>query len=256
MNIKKKYFGMTLSQIGILAVMAIFGCIVIGILGSMISSGATDLQLAQQVNTLTPSPVPTATSTSWVAVTPIPNWQQFSFASGKAQIWLPNSYMGGDTLTSAEEIMVTVRATIDDEVFADIIQNSILSPDVTFLALDTNLTNVVIKFIYIRSQPINPDLQLTMDDYLNQLMNEYSGGTERMVERKITQLDNFSAGKLVLDSKVLVEDIDALVSIAIYMVRVENTMWFITFRTGREEYLSYQPTIEAILNSFWIESSE
>jgi hypothetical protein len=36
-------------------------------------------------------------------------------------------------------------------------------------------------------------------------------------------------------------------------VQVEDTMWFITYRTGREEYVSQQPFIEASINSFWVQ---
>jgi len=34
---------------------------------------------------------------------------------------------------------------------------------------------------------------------------------------------------------------------------VDDTMWFITFRTGREEFKEYQQSIEVSVNSFWIQ---
>jgi hypothetical protein len=255
MDAKKSLFGMTLPQVIVLAVLALVACTVIGILGIMIvnSTPATTVQPIQPTYTLQPSPMPTATTTPWPTVTPIQNWQPYSFSSGQAHIWLPNSYLGGDTQTSSTEIMTNLRATLDDEEFAASVQNLVENPDVIFFALDTDLTDVI-KFVYVGQEALNPDVSLSMDAYLNQALDNIDTGTGRLIERQIIQFDSFPTGKLVFESKVPAGDVEVFVSIAVYTIRVDNTMWFITFRTGRQDYLGYKETMDAIVQSFWVQN--
>lgn len=252
MNTEKRYFGMTFAQISILAVLAIFACIIIGILGVLISNFTPNKQPAQQAYTLVPSQTPDVTTTPWPTITPIPDWLVHSFAAGQAQIWLPSSYFGGDTSISSEEIIEELRATVDDEAFINEIQGLISIPEITFFAFDADFVDST-RFMHIGSEPLNPDLPLTMNDYLNRMMDNFTDGNDRVVERQVVQLDYYPAGKLVVESKVPAGDLETFVSMAIYMVKVDNTMWFITFRTGRQEYKDYQPIIEAAVNSFWIQ---
>ena len=92
-----------------------------------------------------------------------------------------------------------------------------------------------------------------MDYYLNRMMDNFTDVNDRVVERQIAQLDHYQAGKLVIESKVQAGDAERFVTIAIYMVKVGDTMWFITYRTGREEFKDHQQTIEASANSFWVQ---
>ena len=151
--------------------------------------------------------------------------------------------------------MENLRTAVDDDAFTTSLQNLIENPDVIFFALDTDLTDVI-KFMFVSSESIDPDLQITMDDYINQVMDNINE-TSRVVERQIVQFDNFPAGKLVGETIVPAGDsVEVSVSIAVYMIRVDNTMWVITFRTGRQDYLSYQETMDAIVNSFWVQQQE
>lgn len=252
MNTGKRYFGMTLAQIGILAALALVACIVIGILGTMMLNFTPAAQSVEPTYTLQPSPTPVMPSTPWPTVTPIPDWQEYSFVEGQARIWLPASYIGGDTVTSSGTIMEKLKATFDDEAFANDIQGLMATPEVSFFAFDTEFTSAV-RFMFIGKETLSPDVVITLDRYLNNMVDNSVDGSDRLVERQVIQGDYYPVGKLVVESKVPAEDAEVYVTVATYVIQVDNTMWLITFRTGREEFGGYRPTIESIANSFWIQ---
>jgi hypothetical protein len=248
---KRKYFGMTMGQLIVLVVLGLMACSLVGVSGVMLFTMTANVQPpAPQTFTPAPSQTPLATTTTWPTITPIPDWKEFRFASDKASIWLPTSYSGGDTVTSSETILQNIRGATDDEAFINDIQELIVLPEVKFFAFDSNLDNGS-KFMYVGNEELDPDLVLTMDDYLNSMMDDFTGGSERIVERQIIQLDRYPAGKLVIENKVPAGDVETFISMAIYTVRADNTMWFITFRSGREDFKDYQPVIETSVNSFW-----
>ena len=251
MKTGQRFFGMTLAQVGILAALAFVACIVMGILGTLMLRATPAPQQIQPTYTLQPSPTTVVTSTPWPTVTPIPDWQEYSFADGRARIWLPARYIGGDTVTSSETIMERLRATFDDEAFASDIQELIASSDVSFFAFDTEYTSVV-RFMFVGSETLSPDLTITMDDYLNRMMDNVTG-SDRVIERQVTQLGDNPVGILVVETQVPAGDVEVYVTLAVYVIQVDNTMWLITFRTGRDEFVSYRSTIEASAGSFWIQ---
>ena len=252
MNTGKRYFGMTLVQIGILAALALVACIVIGILGTMMLNPIPTTPPVEPTYTLQPSPTVAFSPTPWPTITPIPDWQEYSFAEGQARIWLPASYMGGDTVTSSEAIMEKLKATFDDEAFVNDIQGLIATPEASFFAFDTELTSTV-RFMFIRKETLSSDVVITLDGYLNSIVDNSVDGSDRLVERQVTQGDYYPVGKLVVESKLPAEDAEVYVTVATYVIPVENTMWLITFRTGREEFGDYRSTIESIAASFWIQ---
>jgi len=239
-------------QIGILAALALVACIVMGILGALILNIRPGLQQAEPTYTLQPSLTPVFTSTTWPTVTPIPNWQEYSFSGGKARIWLPASYIGGEPSTSSEMIKENLRTTFNDESFTNDIEGLLAIPEIAFFAFDTEFVDSV-RFMYVGTEALNPDLDLSMDYYLNRMMDNFTDSNDRVIERQISQLDHYQAGKLVVESKVPTEDAEKFVSMVVYMVQLDDMMWSITFRTGREEFKEQQQTFETSANSFWVQ---
>lgn len=252
MGNRKKYFGMTLAQIGILSALALVACIVFGILGTLMLDLVPGTRQVEPTSTLQPSPTSIVTSTVWPTVTPIPNWNEYSFLGNQARIWLPASYWGGDTATSSGAIMEGFKTTFKDEAFTMDVEGLLAIPEIAFFAFDTESTTSA-RIAYVGSEPLNPDLDLSMDFYLNRMMDNFSDASDRVVERQIIQLDHYQTGKLVVESKVPTGDSESFITIVIYMVQVDDTMWSITFRTGREEYKDYQDIIETSANSFWVQ---
>jgi hypothetical protein len=242
---------MTVGQLIILSVLGCIACSVAGFAGSMAFTLAAMPQPEALVTyTLAPTRTPAPTSTPLPTITPIPNWSAYSFAEGKASIWLPASYSGGDTATSSATIMGNLRASTSDEAFISDIEGLIALPEVKFFAFDTNFEQGS-KFMYVGIEALDPDLILSMDDYLNRMMDNFASGSERVVERQIVELERFTTGKLVIENKVPTGEGETFVTMAIYLIEIEDTMWFVIFRTGRGEYKDYQPIIEASVNSFW-----
>ena len=252
MNSGQRYLGMTLAQIGILAALALVACVVIGILVTLMLNIFPGTQQAEPTYTLQPSPTAIVAPTAWPTVTPIPNWQVYSFANSQAKIWLPESYIGGEPATSSDMLKENLRTIYNDEAFSRDIEGLLAIPEIDFFAFDTEFVDSA-RFMYVGTEALNPDLDLSMDYYLNRMMDNFTGASDRVVERQIEQLEHYQAGKLVIESKVPVGDTEKFVSMAIYLVRVDDTMWFITFRTGREEFKEQQQTIETSANSFWVQ---
>ena len=252
MNTGQSYFGMTLAQIGVLAGLALVACIAIGLLGSMLLNTVPGVEQVQPTYTLQPSPTPILTTTPWPTITPIPNWQEYSLSGGRARIWLPASYIGGEPSTSSEMIKENLRNTFNDEAFASDIEGLLAIPEIEFFAFDTQFVNSA-RFMYVGTEALDPDKPLHMDDYLNQKMDDFAVGDDRVTGRQIVQLDNYPAGKLVVESKVPAGEVETFITKVIYMIEVDDTMWLITFRTGRDEFSDYQQTIETSAGSFWVQ---
>jgi hypothetical protein len=253
MNTGKRYFGMTLAQIGILVALAIVACVVIGILGMMmLNSSPFTQQQVEPTYTLQPSPAVVLSPTPWPTITPIPDWQEYSISEGQARIWLPARYIGGETATSTDMIMERLRATFNNETFANDIQVLLAIPEVIFFAFDTEFENSA-RFMYIGKEALDPDLVYSMNYYLNSLMDSFTGANDRVVGRQIEELDYYKAGNLVVESKIPAEGAEVFITTTIYLIQVNDTMWSITFRTGREEFSDYQEIIETSVKSFWVQ---
>jgi|RhiMetdeSRZDD1v2_1073273.scaffolds.fasta_scaffold02645_15 hypothetical protein len=105
MQLKDKYFGMTRTQLGILAGLAVTACLLFGLAGWFVLRGGfnrfseTPQSASVSQSTATPwaipSPAPTATSTALPYETLIPSgWSQFK--TGLVELWLPAEFQPGD----------------------------------------------------------------------------------------------------------------------------------------------------------------
>lgn len=247
----QKTLGMTSGQWIVLVVLGMAACILIGIAGVMllrVRAGA--VQVVAPTGTPAPSRTPLPTPTAVSTVTPIPGWTAYTFAQGQASLWLPAGYNGGDPSTATETIMANLRSATQDQAFLDDVRDLIALPDIKFFAFDPDF-DTGIRIVYVGAEAMDPGADVNMDEALNQLMSNFTGASDRVVERQVVQLERFPAGKLVVDSKVPAGDGEALTSLAVYAVQSGEWMWYLSFRTGREEFKGYQPTIEASVNSFW-----
>ena len=105
MQQKNKYFGMTLAQLAILAVLAGTACLLFGLAGWFALRGGLGRLTGASQNTpdsgptstpwMLPSPVPTGTATPIPYETLIPaGWSQHK--TGLIEIWLPPEFEAGD----------------------------------------------------------------------------------------------------------------------------------------------------------------
>jgi hypothetical protein len=105
MQLDKKYFGMTLTQIGILAGLAVTTCLLFGLTGWFALQGSfnrssdagkgTPVSLSTATPWAIPSPAPTGTATPVPYENLIPSgWMQYK--TGLVEIWLPAEFQPGD----------------------------------------------------------------------------------------------------------------------------------------------------------------
>jgi hypothetical protein len=199
--------------------------------------------------TLSPSETPSPEPTQLITTTPIPGWSKFEFANPPGELWLPESYEGGDTVNYPDIVLLSAEIFIDDQEFIDDIKNLIEIPEVVFFAFDTD-SEGVIRFAYVMSEELDPDLDVTLDVYMNVLSDNAAEDGAKVVGRTTVQTDQYEAGRIVIENKVPAGDLEAFIHLTIYSIRLDNTMWNVAFRTGRDEYNDYLPVMDDVVNTF------
>ena len=255
---KKEYFGMSPVEIGILVILLIVICIIGGfvvmvILGSSPAVSSEPAAVHQPTYTLAPSIPPSITPPPRITPTPMPGWARFEFADGKAEIWLPESYQGGDTVASQDIVILTLETYIGDDYFIESVKPLITSPEVLFFAFDTE-SDGAIRFVYVVAEQLSPDIIITMDDYLNVLSDYATAEGTRIVGRDIISLDHYSdVGVLTVENEVPDRTgVYYYITLSTHAIRIDNTIWAISFRTGRNEFLEYSSTIDTSLRTFYV----
>jgi len=239
----------------------VLGIIIVGVLFKiLIASNSTDTvpqvaTLAQPTYTLSPSKTPVPTATPRPTPTLIPGWNQFTFEEDSAEIWLPGSYQGGDTVEYLDIILLILETYVDDEDYIGWVKNYIDENEIVFYGFDNENDDMVLTVdVFIFKEYLPTDVDLTMDEYLNQLMDQLSSGGNRVVDRQVVQLNYYEAGRIYVDTEVKVGD-EMVVRgrQAIYSIRIEDAMWSILFTTSKEDFKEYLPTIENSVNTFFVQ---
>ncbi len=239
----------------------ILGIIVVGVIFAVLIFSNSDeplpqiATLAPPTKTVEPTATPRPTATPKPTLTPIAGWSRFAFDREEAEIWLPETYQGGDTVEYLDIVMLTLQTFVDDEIYNNWVENRINENDIVFFGFDTDNEEKVLTIdVFIFKEKIPADLVLTMDDYLNQMMDNLSESGNRVVDRQIVQLHNYEAGRIFVDVEFEVgEDITVRGRQAIYSIWQDDVMWSVLFRTSKEDFKSYQTVIENSANSFFVQ---
>jgi hypothetical protein len=174
--------------------------------------------------------------------TAIPGWEKFS--GGGIELWMPESFDGGDLANNLDIIIERLRSLGPEfEKLAETLEQN--PSAIVLLVYDTKigptgfLTNVnVVKEKVVSS--------MTLDLYLKSSSKQMASYGFRVSEQKIIRLDNYEAGRLVIQA-------DALqAKEAIYVIKVKNTMWVITYATGSAEFSARLPTFDQSANTIYI----
>lgn len=194
--------------------------------------------------TATPQPMATATpepTATPVPAAPIAGWEKFE--GGGVELWLPESYEGGDLSQDVDLIANNLRSMGPDfEQMAQIIEQN---PTMYVIwAYDSDvgasgfLTNVNITTQKVLSAIA---IETYMDAVVTQLPEQF-----QVVEQDVVTLGEYEAGRLVIE-------LDTGVVVAkevLYAVQDGDTLWNITYATGLDEFDERLPEFESSALTF------
>lgn len=197
-----------------------------------------------QVTSPQSAEVPHPTATLQPTATPILVWKKFE--SGGVELWLPESYVGGNLDEDIEFIAEKLKSLGPDfEQMAQIIEQNPSS--YIIFAVDSRvgdsgfLTNMNITKEKVLSA-------INLDIYL-EAMSKQLPAPFQVIERDIISLGNYQAGRLVVEFTINGRDGKSLM----YVIQDGNTMWCIAFGTGAEEFDQRLPTFEQSALTFAIQ---
>lgn len=194
--------------------------------------------------TPTSTPIPTNTPALTSTPTPIPGWEKFE--GGGVELWLPESYEGGNPSEDIEVIIDKLRLLGPDfEQMAQVIKQN---PSMfVLMALDSEvgdsgyITNVNIAKEKVLSA-------ITLEIYLasveNQLPDQF-----QVVDQDIVSLIDHLAGRMIIEAAVLGVDIKEVV----YIIKEDNIIWAISFATGAEEFDQRLQIFEQSIRTFAVQ---
>jgi hypothetical protein len=167
------------------------------------------------------------TATTQPTCTPIPGWTKFEGES--IELWLPESYLGGNISEDIDVIVANLRKQGPDfEQMAQLIEQN---PEMYVIwATDSKvgssgfLTNVAVTTEKVLSV-------VTLDTYLDIAAKQFPSQFQ-IVERDLIPLGEYESGRLVVEfelSGIYGKQI-------LYVIKDGTTMWVLTYATGMEEY--------------------
>jgi hypothetical protein len=197
----RRWMGMSVRQIGLLAGMAALNCAVLCVAVSLLA-GPLGEAMGNTANTPTPAAdtptaeviTPTITRTPTVMKTPIGGWRVYS--GNGMSITLPDSYIGGDPGSEATRIKKELSAAgLDTSKIENLFTQT---PPYRFLAYGFPNGSSVHPFVLIASDPGNTASNL--DAYIN-LILQMDADSFFFLDRSNAYLDHYVAVRYTVESK-------------------------------------------------------
>ena len=232
MDLNKKYFGMTVTQIGILAGLAVLAlglfCVVGSlVLGKVSGSSAPDATTATLTLQPTVTMVTTPTLTTTPESTPLPYeslipaaWVQYRTAL--FEIWMPTGYKTAKTV--------------------DVLMTGLGGSSIMDLSLSASITPKATKKIYmtVSYEPVTAD---TLDAFVTARLTGL--GMTPSERTKIT-LNTVPAVRLVLSGRKGNTDINELT----YVILDGTTVWYIQYTAGITDFYNTLANFESSVKTF------
>ncbi len=235
MDSNRKYFGMTVPQLGIIGGLAGLLCAVLCVGGWLVLGGGAIPSAPQPIpptanSTATMVVLPTLTPT--VAPTTIPyeqlipqGWKQHKTAL--AEIWLPSDYRKSTT----KEI-------------------EIFQPQITLeLSISRVLTTTTLykSFVFVAYEPLRADTLESHFELAPTLPPETSVPPSRLVEQREVNLNGRPALRLIYEQKTLDNlDFNSLV----YVIQDGNLVWYVQYSAHLIEFYNHLETFEKSILTF------
>lgn len=225
----RKYFGMTGSQIGILAGLALLVLCLFGVTGYLIFNGGLGFPGSQQlpptpISTSTMIVIPTATPTA--LPTPIPyeqlipaGWTQHK--TTLVEIWLPPAFKQPRSNTSGLTPLAGSELTISKP-----------AAKASLYALWVNISYELLT---------GSSLDSFLDLKLQSLPPDY-----RVVARQQTLINSIPAEKVTIEARVKNFDVNELV----YVFQDGSTVWYVVYAAQINDFYENLETFEASARTF------
>ena len=203
----------------LLALSTVSGC---GDNASSQSPAATE-----PIPTTQPTPTPEPTPTVQPTATPIPGWEKFK--GGGIEVWLPESYDGGNLAEDVDVVVQSLRDLGPDyEQIAQMIEQN---PSIYVIwAFDSAVgTSGFLTNMNITTQQVLS--AVTVDTYLDAAVQQLPADFQ-VASRETLTLAGRPAARLTIDFTIPgVSGKEAM-----YVIKDGTTMWAVTYGTGAEEW--------------------
>ncbi len=231
MEQNRKYFGMTTTQIAILAGLAVAACLLFAVAGWLVLRGLGDSPPPPQntpipQSTATPFLLPTLTPTE--TLTPVPyemlipeGWVQFKTAL--VEIWLPKGFKQQKPKASDD---LSASMTLDLEVVRPPSKKVSLNPVIVMVSYE-------------------PLVAESLDAYVEGLPAQLSADVHVAAKRKVT-INSVDAILILLEMKIDSDDVNDQV----YVFQDGGTVWFIQYIAQINEFYDMLPTFEQSIKTF------
>jgi len=176
--------------------------------------------------------------------TPIPGWEKFEGEG--VELWLPESYDGGDLDEDLDVVVENLRRLGPDfEQMAQIIEQNPTMYVIWAFDSEVGSSGVLSNVALTKERVLSA---ITMDTYLDAATNQFPAAFE-VTERDIVTLGDYEAGRLVIEFEIQGVGGKELM----YAVKDGTTMWAFVYATGADEFDERLPVFEQSALTFAIE---
>ena len=227
----RKYLGMTVRQLGILAGLVVLACLIFGVTGSL--ALRRGLGLFSRAPQSTPVIQPSATSvilptiTPTETVTPIPYEQLIPFGWTQHQTQLMEIWMPPDFKDAAPGV---VSAVAGDSVFLNLALVSSLSKSSYPISLSVSY------------EPLTAN---TLDEFLKVKLSNIPLDINMVENRKVT-INTKDAVRLMFEGKRNNLDVNDL----LFIFQDGGTVWYVKYSAEIKEFFEQLPNFEESVKTF------
>ena len=174
----------------------------------------------------------------------LPGWVKFE--GDGIEIWLPETYVGGNIEENLDLIVERLRNLGPD--FEQMARTIEQNPSMySIWAIDSVIgdSGFLTNICAIREEVMSV---VTIDMYLDATIKQLPAQFQ-VEKREIGTLGDYQAGYLILYTEINGQKIREL----LYTVKSKNTMYVFTFATGASEFDQRSPEFEQIMQTFSIQ---
>lgn len=188
-----------------------------------------------------PTSAPTDTPEPTAATVVMPGWNKFE-AQG-IEIWLPESFEGGDLENDLEVIVNKLHSLGKEfEQVATMLETN--STAFVLWAFDTNIgsSGYLTNMNIVREQVLSA---VTLDMYM-QAFEQQIPSYLTIIEQNPGQLEDYESLRLVIKTEISgIEGRELM-----YLIKDDNTIWGITFATALDEFDKRLPAFDQSVQTF------